>query len=76
MSPHWTDHERALVQATEVLIDVAIVSDATRDAFAQRYDHAQLIELPLLAGQFSTVGYFQNALRIPLKPANQRLHSR
>ncbi len=75
-SPHWTDHERALLQATEELIDEAMISDATWDVLAQRYDHAQLIELPLLVGQFSTVGYFQNALRIPLSAANQGLHSR
>lgn len=75
-SPHWTGHERALLQATEELIDAAMISDAAWDVLAQRYDHAQLIELPVLVGQFCTVGYFQNALRIPLSPANQGLHSR
>lgn len=75
-SPHWNQHERALLQATEELVDSAMISDAVWELLAQRYDHAQLFELPVLVGQFSTVGYFQNALRIPLNPANKGLHSR
>jgi len=75
-SPHWTEHERALLQAAEELIDNAMISDATWEVLARDYDEKQLFELPVLVGQFSTVGYFQNALRIRLKTGNEGLLSR
>jgi 4-carboxymuconolactone decarboxylase len=75
-SPHWRDHERALLEATEELIDRAMISDATWAVLARQFDARQLFELPVLVGQFSTVGYFQNALRIPLSPGNEGLRSR
>jgi len=75
-SPHWNDHERALLGATEELLDNAMISDATWAILARQLDDTQLFELPVLVGQFSTVGYFQNALRIPLSPGNLGLNSR
>ena len=75
-SSHWTEHERALLQAAEELIDNAMISDATWEVLARDYDEKQLFELPVLVGQFSTVAYFQNALRIRLKTGNEGLLSR
>ena len=75
-SDHWTEHERALLQAAEELIDTAMISDATWDVLARDFGEKQLFELPVLVGQFSTVGYFQNALRIRLSAGNQGLLSR
>ncbi len=75
-SPHWTAHERAVVRAVEELRESAMISDATWAVLAQQYDDKQLFELPVLVGQFSTVGYFQNALRIPLSPGNEGLAAR
>lgn len=72
----WNEHERALLQATEELVDRAMISDATWAVLARTLDDRQLFELPVLVGQFSTVGYFQNALRIPLAPGNEGLASR
>lgn len=72
----WTDHERALLQATEQLIGNGMIDDATWDVLAQSYNDKQLFELPILVGQFSTVGLFQNALRIRLSPSNQGLMAR
>jgi alkylhydroperoxidase family enzyme len=75
-SSHWSEHERALLGATEELIDRAMISDATWAILARQLDDRQLFELPVLVGQFSTVGYFQNVLRIPLSPGNQGLRAR
>jgi len=75
-SSYWTDHERALLQAVEELIDNAMISDPTWELLAREYDEKQLFELPVLVGQFSTVGYFQNALRIRLSSGNEGLLSR
>jgi len=73
---HWNEHERALMRATEELCGNAMISDATWSVLARSYDDRQLFELPVLVGQFSTVGYFQNALRIPLAPGNAGLEAR
>lgn len=73
---HWSTHEQAVLKATEELIDNAMISDITWGTLAQQYSEKQLFELPILVGQFSTVGYFQNALRIPLSDANRGLNSR
>lgn len=75
-SAHWTEHERALLQATEELVDSAMITDETWAVLAKTLDEKQLFELPVLVGQFSTVGYFQNALRIPLSPGNAGLDAR
>ncbi len=75
-SPHWSEHEAALLKATEELVENSMISDDTWDQLARRLDEKQLFELPVLVGQFSTVGYFQNALRIPLSPGNEGLNSR
>lgn len=75
-SAHWNDHERAVIKAAEELIDNAMISDATWEVLAQSYEEKQLFELPVLVGQFSTVGYFQNALRIPLSAINEGLKAR
>jgi len=75
-SSHWTDHERAVMQAVEELIETAMISDNTWDVLARDFDEKQLFELPVVVGQFSTVGYFQNALRIRLSAGNEGLLSR
>jgi alkylhydroperoxidase family enzyme len=75
-SSHWSDFERALIKATEELVDTAMITDPTWETLAQQYDEKQLFELPVLVGQFSTVGYFQNALRIPLSATNEGLKAR
>jgi len=75
-SDHWTGHERSLLQAAEELLDTAMITDEPWETLTQQYDEKQLFELPVLVGQFCTVGYFQNALRIPLSKINKGLMAR
>jgi alkylhydroperoxidase family enzyme len=75
-APDWNDHERAIVRAVEELHADAMISDATWAALAQRFDERQLIELPVVIGQYQTVAYYQNALRIPLHHDNPGLSAR
>jgi len=75
-STYWSSHERALLQATEELIESAMITDEPWEILAQQYNDKQLFELPVLVGQFSTVGYFQNALRIPLSKVSEGLKAR
>src|ERR1700730_14949562 len=75
-APGWDEDERALLRATEELHSDAMISDATWEILSKRLDDKQLFELPVLVGQFTTVAYFQNALRLRLAPDNIGLRAR
>lgn len=72
----WTEHERALLRATEELHADALISDATWSTLAQTLDHRQLIELTIVVGQYHTVAYYQNSLRLRLHEGNPGLKAR
>jgi 3-hydroxyisobutyrate dehydrogenase-like beta-hydroxyacid dehydrogenase/alkylhydroperoxidase family enzyme len=69
-APGWTEHDRTVVRAAEELVDDAMISDPTWDVLAKTLTEAQLIELPLLVGQYLTMGYYQNSLRIRMWEGN------
>jgi alkylhydroperoxidase family enzyme len=75
-APGWAEHERAILRAVEELHEGALISDATWEVLSSRLDDKQLIELPILVGQFTTVIYVQNALRLRLAPGNIGLRAR
>ena len=54
----------------------AMISDATWAALAQTLDDKQLIELPIVIGQYRTVAYYQNSLRLRLHEGNAGLKAR
>lgn len=72
----WSEHDAALLRATEELKRDAMISDATWATLAERLDEKQLFELPVLVGQFTNVAFFQNALRLRLEAHNPGLHAR
>lgn len=73
-APGWDEHDRALLRAVEELLSQAFISDATWSAL--RYDDKQRIELILLVGQYQTVAFYQNSLRVPLSEGNLGLVTR
>jgi alkylhydroperoxidase family enzyme len=75
-SEGWDERDRALLQAVEELFADAMISDTTWGALAHYLDEKQLIELPILVGQYQTVAYFQNSLRLRLQRGNQGLRAR
>ena len=74
-SPHWDDHERAVLQAVEELHENAMVSDETWERLSLRLDDDQKFELLILIGQFTATAYFQNSLRLRLESRNKGLAS-
>jgi hypothetical protein len=52
------------------------ISDATWGMLARRLDERQLIELPIVVGQYQTVAYYQNSLRLRLHTGNLGLKAR
>lgn len=75
-APGWSDHDRALLRAVEELRAEAMISDATWATLAQRYDERQLIELVVVIGQYQTIAYYQNSLRVSLHEGNPGLEAR
>jgi 4-carboxymuconolactone decarboxylase len=72
----WSKHERAIVRAMEELHFDSMISDGTWDDLQEFYNDKKLIELVILAGQYKTVAYYQNALRLPLPATNLGLLAR
>ncbi len=75
-APGWDEHERALMRAVEELHTEQMISDDTWDTLSRRLSDTQLFELTVLVGQFTTVAYWQNSLRIPLGEGNVGLAAR
>lgn len=75
-APGWSEHERAILRAVEELHAGAMISDETWATLALRLDERQLIELPILIGQYQTVAYYQNTLRLRLHEGNRGLNAR
>jgi alkylhydroperoxidase family enzyme len=75
-APEWCEHEQAILRAVEELHANAIISDATWATLAKRLDDRQLIELPIVIGQYQTVAYYQNSLKLRLHEGNLGLKAR
>lgn len=75
-APGWTPLEAAVLRAADELYDDAMISDATWAVLAEHFDDRQLIELPMLIGQYQGVAYYQNSLRLRLHNGNEGLKAR
>ncbi len=64
----WSEREAALLRAADELHREHDLSEATWQAIAAHYDEAQCIELLFTVGQYTTLSWITNALRIPLEP--------
>ena len=75
-APGWSELERAILTAVEELHGGAMISDATWATLAKHLNDKQLIELPILIGQYQTVAFYQNALRLRPHEGNLGLLAR
>lgn len=60
----WTDGQALLLRAADELHDQSRISDETWTLLAERYDDTQLIEVPMVVGQYHLVGFTLNSLGI------------
>jgi alkylhydroperoxidase family enzyme len=72
----WGDFDRVVVRAVDELHNTGTLSDAVWAALADRYDEQQLIEFPVLVGNYTTTAYVQNSLKVSLDPGTGGLESR
>jgi alkylhydroperoxidase family enzyme len=75
-APGWGEHDRAVLRAVEELLSEAMISDGTWAVLAKSYDECQLMELPILVGQYLGVAFLQNSLRVPLPAGYEGLFAR
>ena len=75
-APGWSKRDRAIVRAMEELHLDSMITDGTWADVQDFYNDKKLIELVILAGQYKTVAYYQNSLRLPLPEGNMGLLAR
>jgi len=63
-SSDWTEHEAALLRATDELTTNCSISNDTWSALARHYSAAELVEIPFIAGQYTMLSMVANALEI------------
>ena len=67
-APGWELFDRTLLTAVDELHDDACLTDATWATLASRYDERQLIELPMLVGQYHMLAFALNSLGVQREP--------
>jgi alkylhydroperoxidase family enzyme len=75
-APGWGEHDRAVLRAVEEMLGDAMISDETWAVLAKSYDECQLLELPVLVGQYLGIAFLQNSLRVVLPEGYQGLRAR
>lgn len=72
-APGWSEHEAAILKAVEEILTDLTVSDATWAVLAKTWDEQQLLEFPMMVGQYVCTALVQNTLRIRLENGNPGL---
>lgn len=75
-APGWSEHEAAILGGVEELLSRQSICDETWATLARTWDEAQLIEFPVMVGQYVATAMVQNALRIRLSEGNPGLTRR
>lgn len=60
----WSELDGALVRAADELHDDACITDATWATLSSHYDEKQLIEIPMVVGQYHLVSFTLNSLGV------------
>lgn len=69
----WSEFDRAVLTGVEELLADKTLSDATWEVLATHWNEAQLIEFPMMVGQYVAVAFVQNSLRVRLEYGNTGL---
>jgi alkylhydroperoxidase family enzyme len=64
----WSSDDAVLLSAADELHQDSRISDTTWAALAARYDEKQLIELPILVGQYHMVAFTLNSFGVEIEP--------
>ena len=75
-APGWSEHDAAILRGVEELLSNQCISDDVWATLAKSWDEQQLIEFPMLVGQYVSTAFVQNSLRIRLASDNPGLTHR
>lgn len=75
-APDWTEHEAAILRAVGEMLSNQTVSDATWATLAKTWDEQQLLEFPMMVGQYVATAIVQNTLRIRVEKGKSGLTQR
>ena len=69
------DTDRSLLQAADELFERTQISDATWASLAGRFSATELIEIPIIVGQYSMLSMIANGLGVVLEEGYEKLPS-
>ena len=72
----WSERDRAIIRAMEELHFDSMVTDETWAVLEKNHSDKELMEFLVLAGQYKTVAYLQNSLRLRIPPKKEGLTAR
>jgi alkylhydroperoxidase family enzyme len=72
----WEQNDRTLMRAVDELAVDAMITDETWAGLARFLGERELIEFPLLIGQYQGYAYLQNSLRMRLQDGNPGFDAR
>ena len=72
----WSGHEAAILRGVEELVEDFAISEATWGVLAKSWDEPQLIEFPMMVGQYLTTAFLLNSLKVQLGEGNAGLAHR
>lgn len=72
----WSMHDAAILRAVEELLADFAISNTTWATLARSWDEQQLIELPMMIGQYLTTAFLLNSLHVQLGAGNKGLNHR
>jgi 4-carboxymuconolactone decarboxylase len=72
-APRWDERQAVLLRAADELHAEARISDATWEELARHLDQQQLIEVPMLVGQYHLVAFTLNSLGVQPEPGLEPL---
>lgn len=72
----WSEHDAAILRGVEELVADFAMSDETWGVLAKSWDEPQLIEFPMMVGQYLTTAFLLNSLKVPLGAGNTGLAQR
>jgi alkylhydroperoxidase family enzyme len=66
-APGWSETERWLLRAADELHAGQDLSDTTWAALRERYEDAQLVEIPFVVGQYTMLSMVANTTGVPVE---------
>jgi 4-carboxymuconolactone decarboxylase len=72
----WDEFDRALLRAVDELHTNSVISDDTWQTLASRYSSAELVEVPMMVGQYHLIAWLMNSAGILPEDGEQGLEAR